>query len=65
MADHVLRLKESEKRNKYLDFAWELEKLWNRKVTVKPIVIGTLGAVAKGRVQGSEYLEIRGRVKTI
>ena len=37
-----VKLKESEKKDKYLDFARELKKLWNRKVTVIPIVIGAL-----------------------
>ena len=35
------------------------------KVTVIPIVIGTLGTLTKGLVQGQEDLEIRGRVETI
>ena len=32
--DHRVKLKESENRNKYLDLARGLEKLWNMKVTV-------------------------------
>ena len=63
--DHKVKLKEGEKRDKYLDLAWELKKLWNMKVTVIPIVIGALGTVAKGLVQGLEDLEIRGRVEII
>ena len=35
------------------------------KVTVEPIVIGTLGTVTKGLVQGLEDLEITRRVETI
>ena len=64
-ADHWPTLKESEKRDKYLDLAKELKKLWNMKVTVIPIVIGALGTVTKGLVQGLENLEIRGRVEII
>ena len=64
-ADHRVKLKESEKRDKYLDLAQELEKLWNMKVAVMPIVIGVRVTVTKGLVQGLEGLEIRGRVKTI
>ena len=52
-------MKESEKKDKYLYFVWEL------KVTVIPIVIGVLGTVIKGLVQGLEDLEIRERVETI
>ena len=58
-------MKECEKRDKYVDLAGELKKLWNMKVTVIPIVIGRFGTVTKGLVQGQEGLEIRGRVETI
>ena len=64
-ADHRVKLKESEKRDKYQDFASELKKLWNMRVTVIPIIIGAIGTVTKGLVQGMEDLEIRGRVETI
>ena len=64
-ADHRVKLKESEKNDKYLDLARELKKLWKMKVTIIPIVIGALGTVTKGLVQGLEYLQIRGRVETI
>ena len=57
--DHQVKLKGREKRDKYLDLARELKKLWNMKVTVKSIVIGTLGTVTKRLAQGLEDLEIR------
>ncbi len=38
-ADHRINLKESEKKDKYLDLARELKKRWNMKVTIVPIVI--------------------------
>ena len=44
-ADHRIKLKESEKKDKYLDLARELKNLWNMKVTIVPIVIGALGTV--------------------
>ena len=44
-ADHIVKLKESEKKYKYLDLARELKKLWNMKVTITPIVTGALGTV--------------------
>ena len=47
-ADHRINLKESEKKDKYLDLAREIKiKLWNMKVTIVPIVIGALGTVIK------------------
>ena len=64
-ADHRVKLKESEKKDKYLDLAWGLKKLRNIKVKTKPIVIGAFGTVTKGLVKGPEDLEIRGRLKTI
>ena len=47
-ANHRINLKEIEKKDKYLDLARELKKLWNMKVTIVPIVIGALGTVTKG-----------------
>ena len=64
-AGHRVKLKEWENKNKYLDFARELKNLWNIKVTIILIVIGALGTVTKGLVEGLENLEERGRVVTI
>ena len=36
-ADHRIKLKECEKKYKYLDLAREWKKLWNIKVTIIPI----------------------------
>ena len=65
LAGHRVKLKKSTKRDKYLDLARELKKQWNMKVTVIPIVIGTLGTVTKELVQGPKNLLIRGQVETI
>ena len=64
-ADHRVKLKESEKKDKFLDFARELEKLWDMKVTVIPIDVGVLRTVTNGLVKGLEDLEIRVRMETI
>ena len=64
-ADHRINLKESEKKDKYLDLARELKKLWNMKVTIVPIVIGALGTITKGLLKGLEVLKVGGRVETI
>ena len=53
------------KRGKYQDLARELKKLWYLRVIVILIVIGALGTVTKGLIQGLVDLEIRGRVETI
>ena len=64
-ANHRVKLKKRQKRDKYLDLARELKKLWNTKVRIVPIVIGALGTVTNRLVQGLEDLEITGRVDTI
>ena len=40
-ASERIKLKEGEKKGKYLDLAWVLKKVWNMKVTIIPIVIGS------------------------
>ena len=64
-ADHRVKLKDCEKKDKYLDLAKELRKLWNMKVTIIPIVIGTFGTVTKGLLKGLEDLKVGGWVETI
>ena len=61
--DRIIKLKESEKKNKYFNLAMELKKLWNMKMTIIPIVIGAFGRVSKGLLKGLEDLEVGGRVK--
>ena len=56
---------ESEKKDKYLDLARELKKLWNMKVTIVPIVIGALDTITTRLLKGLEDLEIGERVETI
>ena len=62
-------MRENEKKDKYIDLARELKKLWNMKVTVIPIVIGAPATITKGLVQGLvqglEDLEIRGQVEIV
>ncbi len=53
-ADHRINLKESEKKDKYLDLARELKNLWNMKVTIVPIVIDALGTITKGLLTVSD-----------
>ena len=53
-----MKLKENEKKDKYLDLARELKKLWNMKVTIISIVIDAFCTVTKD-------LEITGWVETV
>ena len=55
-ADHRIKLKECEKKDKYIDLARELKKLGNMQVTIIPVVIGTFGTVNKGLLKGLEDL---------
>ena len=64
-ADHRIKLKECEKKDKYLDLARESKKLWNMKMTIIPIVIGAFGTVTKGLLKGMEDLKVGGRVETL
>ena len=52
-------------RDKYLDLARELKKLWNMTVRTIPIVIGAFGTETKRLLKGLEELEVGDRVETI
>ena len=56
-SDQRIKLKECEKKDKYVDLAMELKKLWNLPVT---IIIGAFGTVAKGLLKGLEDWEVGG-----
>ena len=64
-ADHTGKLKGSENKYKYQDFACKLKTLWNMKVTIILLLIGALGTVTKGLKPGLENLKIRGQVENI
>ena len=63
--DHKIKLKECEKKDKYLEPARELKKLWNMKVTIIIFVIGAFVTLTKGLLKGLEDLEVGGQVETI
>ena len=63
--DHRVKLKESEKRDKYLYLARDLKELWNMKVMVITFVIGALGKIPKSLLKEQEDLEIIRRLETI
>ena len=63
-ADHRVKLKESDKKDMYVDFAREWKKLWTMKVTVIPIVIGAFGTVTKRLIKGLKDFEIKERLET-
>ena len=56
--DHRIKLKEWEKKDKYLDLSRELKKWWNMKVTIIQMVIGVFGPLTKGLLKGLEDLKL-------
>ena len=62
LEDHSER-KQKQSRNKYLDLAIKLKKLWNMKVIL--ILIGALRTIHEDLVMGLEESEIGGRAETI
>ena len=52
-ADHRVKLKEKEKKDKYINLAGELKKeTWNMKVTFLPVIIDALGTVTERLLKG-------------
>ena len=58
-ADHRVKLKWSEKKDKYLDLIREL-----MKATFLPIIIGAPGTVTKRLIKGLEDFERKAQVET-
>ena len=58
-ADHWLTVKESEKKNKFLDLARDKRKLWNMKVIVIPVIVETLLSAPKDLEKRLTGMEIR------
>ena len=59
-----MKIKENEKRDKYLDLARELKMQWNVTVTGILIVTGARGTIPKGLVRAPKGLEIEVRAIT-
>ena len=45
--DSRIKEKEKEKTEKYQDLGKELQKIWNLRVKITPLVVGSLGAIPK------------------
>ena len=43
--DNRIKEKEKDKIEKYQDLGRELQKIWNVKVKIIPLVVGSLGAI--------------------
>ena len=64
LAEHRIKLEESEKKDKYFDFTKELKKKKRRNIKMT-IITMVIGAFSKGLFKGLEDLEVGGRGKTI
>ena len=64
-ADHWVKIKESEKRDKYLTHARKQRKLWKMKLTLIQIVISTRETVFQDLENGLEESKIGRRADTI
>ena len=62
--DHRVKIKESEKTDKYLNFTRELKNVWNMGVTVILTVVDVLLTVSIGLEIRLEELEIKKKIKT-
>ena len=63
LADHRVKIKESQERDKYLDLV--KKRLWDTKVTVIPIVVGALRTIPEELLKRLENLERSGKVEAI
>ena len=62
--NHSMKIKENEKREKYMDLTRE-PKIWNMKVMVIPIINGSLEMVFESLIRMLEELEIGRQTETI
>ena len=65
LADHRVKIKEGEKKDKYLDVVRKLRKVWKMRMTVISVVIGALGTAPKCLERGLEGLKIRGQIEIL
>ena len=53
-SDRNIALKEVEKKSKYKDLELEIQRMWQMKTIVIPVVVDALGTVNKGMVENIE-----------
>ena len=57
-SDRNIALKEIEKKSKYKDLGVEIQRMWQMKTIVIPVVVGALGTVKKEMVENIEKVAI-------
>ena len=57
--NHIVKIQENQKKEKYLAKELKKKKLWKMKVAVIPIVSGALGTIFRGLIRGLELGNLR------
>ena len=58
-SDRNIALKEMEKKSKYKDPELEIQRMWQMKSEVIPVVVGALGTIKKGMVENIKRVSAR------
>ena len=64
-SDRNIALKEFERKSKYKDLELEIQKMWQKKTVVIPVVVSALGTVKKGMVENIKKVSERATVTEI